>query len=136
MNGTSLFQSEIIVVSPLTTKAILGVDFLKEYEAQIDFSSGQLKFGGCNPLALNLRQGTMRGTGVGTVQSSETVKIPPFSEQVVMAELSGPVPNSVHFRTGSVHITGQFTDYSTADMWQMKAILDMFIFLSYCDACN
>ena len=41
---------------------------------------------------------------------------------------------SVHLRTGSVHITGQFTDYSTADMWQMKAILDMFIFLSDCDA--
>ena len=42
---------------------------------------------------------------------------------------------SVQLRNGSVHITGQFTDYSTADMWQMKAILDMFIFLSYCDAC-
>ena len=45
--GSRKFQSEIIVVSPLTTQAILGVDFLKEYEAQIDFSSGQLKFGGC-----------------------------------------------------------------------------------------
>ena len=83
------------MVSPLTTQAILGVDFLNEYEVQIDFSSGQLKFGGCNPLALNLRQGTIRGTGVGTVQLSEMVNIPPFSEQVVMAELSGPVPNGV-----------------------------------------
>ena len=96
MLGSREFQSEIIVVSPLTTQAILGVDFLKEYETHIDFSSGQLKLGGCNPLALNLRQGTMRGTGVGTVQLSEKVKIPPFSEQVVMAELSGPaVPNGV-----------------------------------------
>ena len=43
---------------------------------------------------------------------------------------------SVHLRTGSVQITGQFTDYSTADVRQMKAILDMFIFLSYCDACK
>ena len=33
---------------------------------------------------------------------------------------------SVQLRNGSVHITGQFTD--SADMWQMKAILDMFIF--------
>ena len=40
----ALRQIYIVMVSPLTTEAILGLDFLKEYSAQIDLASRRLQF--------------------------------------------------------------------------------------------
>jgi predicted aspartyl protease len=40
--GNEKFTAQVVVVSPLTSEAILGLDFLKEHEALIDLKSRNL----------------------------------------------------------------------------------------------
>ena len=48
--GGRNFQNEFVVVSPLTSEAILGIDFLQEQQAAIDLGQKQLclRKGGCD----------------------------------------------------------------------------------------
>jgi hypothetical protein len=62
------FVSDIVVVSPLTTPAILGADFLKRYGAKIDLGRGQLRFEVPGPLSLNLKEGNAEREGIGLVR--------------------------------------------------------------------
>ncbi len=44
LNG-DLYQTDVVVVSAVTTKAILGLDFLQRYKASVDIGKRQLTFG-------------------------------------------------------------------------------------------
>ena len=43
--GTERFVTEVVVASPLTSEAILGLDFLVEHQASIDLTTKTLHLG-------------------------------------------------------------------------------------------
>ena len=84
--------TEVVVVSALTTEAILGLDFLHKYRAKVDLGEKQLFLGdrGCTiPLLETNRQNTNAEHRV-RVRALETIKLPPSSEMEVMAYLEEP----------------------------------------------
>ena len=77
--GGREFKTSMVVVSPLTSEAILGIDFLQGQQAVIDLGHGRLclKESGCEiplvtlPLALPLAHSQQQ------VRTVETVEVPP-----------------------------------------------------------
>ena len=67
--GGREFQVGMVVVSPLTTEAILGLDFLSAHSAKIDLQEKELLLGPC-PDAVKL-------TAKTTVRVKQDTTIPP-----------------------------------------------------------
>ena len=86
-----VFLSDIVVVSSLTTEAILGLDFLKEREASIDLASKRLRLKGkgCD---LPLRDPTPPRARTGQpIRAARTIESPPRSVMEVEASIEVPV---------------------------------------------
>jgi hypothetical protein len=85
--GNEKFTAQVVVVSPLTSEAILGLDFLKEHEALIDLTSRNLhlKGRGCH---IPLADPTPRcgGTIEQSVHAVRTVEVPPRSMLEIAAD--------------------------------------------------
>ena len=84
--GGKVFRNNFVVVSPLTSEAILGIDFLQAQRAVIDMGRGTLSLqeSGCNifldppnPLHVNLV--------VQSVRVTDTVEVPPRSVMEITA---------------------------------------------------
>ena len=86
--GNEGFITEVLVVSPLTSEAILGLDFLMEHQASIDLPSRtlHLKERGCN---IPLQDPTMlhKATSELTVRAIRTVEVPPCSTLQVTGDI-------------------------------------------------
>ena len=84
------FLTEIVVVSPLTSEAILGLDFLQEQQALIDLAERRLRLkGGC---ALPLRDPMPPSECTRVpVRAVTTIEMPPRSVMEVTASLDAPV---------------------------------------------
>ena len=80
------YSMDMVVVSPLTTEAILGLDFMKKNEVSLDLGKGKLIVGNRSPVPICQKS---RPTQINSVQTSEMVKLPPFSKQVVIANICG-----------------------------------------------
>lgn len=67
-----------MVVSPLTSEAIVGIDLLQTQQAVIDLGQGQLclKNSGCN-ISLDTPPPTPRPSNIQQVRMVDTVEIPP-----------------------------------------------------------
>ena len=87
--GGRVFRNNFVVVSPLTSEAILGIDFLQAQRAVIDMGRGTLSLqeSGCNifldppnPLHANL--------AVQSVRVTDTVEVPPRSVMEITAHFA------------------------------------------------
>ena len=85
------YQADVVVVSPLTTEAILGLDFMRKNEVSLDLGKGKLVVGNKPPVPIHPRDSTPPKE-VGCVRTSKTVRLPPFSELLVMASVDGDAP--------------------------------------------
>ena len=82
------YPTDVVVVSPLTTEAILGLDFQKKYGATIDVGRCMMQMG---------TQATIRmcqsppscADGVRVVSLMDSLTIAPCSECIVMASYEG-----------------------------------------------
>ena len=74
--------AEAIIVSPLTTEAIIGLDFLRQYNARIDIAKQELQLG---EQTLPLKQPTRQTDNEVKVRAETTTRIPPRSEMEIMA---------------------------------------------------
>ena len=90
--GGEKFMVEIVVVSSLTSEAILGLDSLREQEASIDLASRRLHLKGkrCN-IPLNDPTTAHEHAFEHTVRAARTVEVPPRS----MLEVLGNVEDTV-----------------------------------------
>ena len=90
--GGEKFMVEIVVVSPLTSEAILGLDFLREREASIDLASRRLhlKEKGCN-IPLNDPTTACEHAFEHPVRAARTVEVPAHS----MLKVPGNVEDTV-----------------------------------------
>ena len=82
------FATEIVVVSPLTTEAILGLDFLSQQGASIDLVDKKLHLAECS---LSLREPESATVGTKRVRAEKTTEIPPCSMMEVIGCLDEPV---------------------------------------------
>ena len=82
------FATEIVVVSPLTTEAILGLDFLSQHRASINLVDKKLHLAECS---LSLRERESATGGRRRVRAEKTTKIPPCSIIEVIGCLDEPV---------------------------------------------
>lgn len=80
LESTQFLLSNIIVVSPLTTSVILGVDFLRRHRVRVDLGKGQLQFEVPELLTLSLKENGSGKESIGLVRLTEVVELPPFSE--------------------------------------------------------
>ena len=85
-------MTDVVVVSPLTSEAILGVDFLQKEHASIDLSDTRLhlKERGCDILLRAPASLPERGDS-HLVQSTATVEVPPHSTLQIMGKVEAPV---------------------------------------------
>lgn len=90
------FQADTVVVSPLSTEAILGLDFLLQNAATIDLEKGEIRFAKnriCVPLQrISASKEVVDGERMSsnpTVCVVDTVNMPPHSEMEVMATVRG-----------------------------------------------
>ena len=92
MFGPEKFVTEIVVVSPLTSEAILGLDFLMEQQASIDLTSKtlHLRERGCN-IPLQDPTKPLETTDMFPVHAAMTVEVPPRST----LQVAGSIPNTV-----------------------------------------
>ena len=76
--GGKKFETEMVVVSPLTSEAILGIDFLQRQQATIDLGRKriQLKESGCD-IPLDAHTPMQLCTNTHQVHVSATVEVPP-----------------------------------------------------------
>lgn len=85
--GTEKFSTDVVVVSPLTSEAIIGLDFLMEQQASIDLTSKtlHLRERGCD---LPLRDPVVlhETTAEVPVRAAMTVEIPPRSMRQVTGD--------------------------------------------------
>ena len=90
--GGRNMNTEMVVVSPLTSEAILGIDFLQAQRAIIDLDRGtlQLRQSGCDIL-LDPPTPTKSCTDTQQVRMADTVEIPPRAVMTVSAHLETPV---------------------------------------------
>ena len=84
------FSTNVLVVSPLTTSAILGLDFLREHKAVIDLGARELFIGEDKATRVPLNKPPHRPEKLG-VHLIDSVHIPPCSEVLVMACTTGSV---------------------------------------------
>lgn len=84
--GGNTFSTNFVIVSPLTSEAILGIDFLQEQQAQIDLGRGSLSLlkNGSN-IRLTLPITGLPSTIPHQVRIRDTVSIPPRSVMDVAA---------------------------------------------------
>ena len=94
--GSKKLSTKVVVVSELTTEAILGIDVLNQYKATIDLSSKKLLLGETKdeqvPLELPHQIRSNRKQPIAVV---EAVRIPPCSEVIV----EGTVDEEVNQQT-------------------------------------
>ena len=83
-----MFTTNVVVVSPLITMAILGLDVLKQNRASIDVESKQLHLAECS---LPLREPELQNGRKRKVKAEKTTEIPPRSVIEVMACIDDPV---------------------------------------------
>jgi hypothetical protein len=90
MFGPERFVTVIVVVSPLTSEAILGLDFLMEQQASIDLTSKtlHLRERGCN-IPLQDPTKPLETTDMFPVHAAMTVEVPPRST----LQVAGSIPN-------------------------------------------
>ena len=88
ING-KVYQAGVVVVSPLTTEAILGLDFMRQYNVSIDLGNAELDIGKSGPIPIKQPDLAKSVAGIGRVCLEKSIKLPPFSEQVVMAHVEG-----------------------------------------------
>lgn len=96
------FIAEAVVVSPLTSEAILGVDFLQEQQAVIDLASKRLRLrSGRHNLPL-MEPTLLRVAEHAEIpaRAVETVELPPRSELMVTASIETPVEGCGSWRVG------------------------------------
>ena len=82
------FATEIVVVSPLTIEAILGLDFLSQHRASIDLVDKKLHLAECS---LSPREPESATGGTRRVRAEKTTEIPPCSMMEVIGCLDEPV---------------------------------------------
>ena len=82
----------MVVVSPLTSEAILGIDFLQSQQAVIDLGCGRLslKESGCE-ISLDTPLQTLSCTHSQQARTFETVEVPPCCVMEVSAHLETAV---------------------------------------------
>ena len=81
--GGAELQVGMVVVSPLTTEAILGLDFLSKHRANIDLRKEEVRLDSC-PRVLKLTSKT-------TARVKEDTTVPSNSQAEVLACIHGPV---------------------------------------------
>ena len=82
-------EVDVVMVSPLTVDAILGLNFLQRHRATIDIGKRQLRLkdsGSTIPLSASPPTDQRPQQNV---RAHETVVIPPYSELVVLAGVQG-----------------------------------------------
>ena len=80
------FETEVLVVNSLTTEAILGLNFLQQSNALIDLAKKQLLFKG-HSVSVSLQSPhKTESDALPSVRVVETIRLPPRSEIIVMAE--------------------------------------------------
>ena len=85
------YSADIVVVSPLTSEVILGLDFLREHEAVVDVKKSEIRMGD-KVVALHLSPPSCpKVDAISRVCLSTSTTLPPYSEKVVMAECKGPL---------------------------------------------
>ena len=89
--GQETFESEVVVASPLTSEAIIGIDFLLKEQAAIDIPAGRLHLRGrgCD---VKLKSPAPVNDQVAhyPVCSAETVELPPRSMMQIMGSVKVP----------------------------------------------
>ena len=89
LNGNRL-PVEVVVVSPLTSEGILGLDFLQEQGASIDLASEELRLPG-QGITIPLRTPPPNSCSRVSVRAVSNIDVPARTELEVMACLDGPV---------------------------------------------
>ena len=83
-------SGDVVVVSPLTSEAILGLDFLRRHDAVIKVKEKQLTLGG-NDCVLPLSEAnSLSSSSYLPIRAVETIEVPPYSEMDVMATVEQP----------------------------------------------
>ena len=82
LNGNK-YETGIVVVSPLTTEAILGLDFMRKHKDTIDLGKAEINIGREDPITIH--QHNQSPHILGSVFLLDTVRLPPLSEMVIMA---------------------------------------------------
>ena len=83
-------SGDVVVVSPLTSEAILGLDFLRRHDAVIKAKEKQLTLGG-NECVLPLSEAnSLSSSSYLPIRAVETIEVPPYSEMEVMATVEQP----------------------------------------------
>lgn len=96
------YQIDVVVVSPLTTEAILGLDFLRTHQASVDLGNGYLTLGDKgHRLPLDGPVATVDVEHVSRVCLSEELRIPPRSEVEVMGCVREPLESGTWLLTGT-----------------------------------
>ena len=82
LNGNK-HEAGIVVVSPLTTVAILGLDFMRKHKVTIDLGKAEINIGREDPITIH--QHNQSPHVLGSVCLLDSVRFPPLSEIIVMA---------------------------------------------------
>ena len=90
--GHHKFVSNVVVVSPLTSEAILGLDFLTEQQASIDLGGGRLhlKESGCSVPLENPSSNGENAMEI-PVHAATTTEVPPRSVQQIAGSIGDAV---------------------------------------------
>ena len=70
------------MVSPLSTEAILGLDFMRKHKVTIDLGKAEINIGREDPITIQHNQSPHV---LGSACLLDSVRLPPLSEIVVMA---------------------------------------------------
>ena len=86
------FELGVTVVSPLTSEAILGVDFLQPHQATIDLGKWQISFGENRERYVPLQESVQKeSVHAIRVVTAEAIQIPPCSEAVVTSRTTDSI---------------------------------------------
>ena len=86
--GGISYPTDVVVVSPLTTEAILGLDFLQKNEVTIDAGRCTMQMG--KQGSIKMYQNSLAcADGVGLVSLVDSLTLEPRSECVVLASCEG-----------------------------------------------
>ena len=91
LEGAKKFTTEVLVVSPLTSEAILRLDFLEQHRARIDLENKQLYLTDCTLPLCELEPVTAVKR---KVRAERTAEVPPFRVIEGIAYLKEPVEES------------------------------------------
>ena len=82
LNGNK-YEASIVVVSPLITEAILGLDIMRKQKVTIDLGKAEINIGREDPITIH--QPNQYPHVLGSIFLMDSVKLPPLSEIVVLA---------------------------------------------------